>query len=460
MAGGVIQLIAWGAQNKYLMGNPSMTFFKKVFKTHTNFSMESIAVSLSRTDANIFEPTIIKAKLPRNGDLVVQVYFVFELPPIISDSFTRFRWLENIGEALISSVTLSIGNVIVDKQYGEYMNIYNNLTLPSFRREMYNKMIGNISALTNPFKEQILQKVYQESAIRITKIYPTEGNAEKPTLPSHKCYVPLQFYFNREFASALPIVALQYMDVEITLELRPIVQIYQLFYYPPGSNVGEYRAPNTDNPDHHIKNYVSQDISRYIRGETVMDLNARLEVNYVFLDKEERDFFISKPLEYLIDQCVRLDYYKLTEFNVIDMKLQNPVKEFYWVYRKSDSIVRNSWFDFLDNDRNIMINTKFMYNGVDRIEEKEPQYFNYVIPFQHHIGDPKEGIYCYTFAIKPDDGIRQPSGSCNFSRIDKLQFVTKLKKPDGDYTYDLVFFASSYNILRINGGIASIFYSL
>lgn len=460
MGGGAIQLLAWGNQNKYLMGNPSTTFFKKVFKTHTNFSMESITVSLSRTDANIFEPTLIKAKLPRNGDLIAQIYFVFDLPPIISNSFTRFRWLENVGEAIISSVTLSIGNTVVDKQYGEYMNVYNNLTLPSFRREMYNKMIGNISALTNPFKERILQRVYQESAIRVTKIYPSEGSAEQPTLPSHTCYVPLQFYFNRDFASALPVVALEYMDVEITLELRPIIEIYQLFYYPPGSSIGEYRAPNTNNPEHHIKKYVSQDISRYIRGDSILDLNARLEVNYVFLDDNERNFFMTKPLEYLIEQCVRVDYQKLSEFNIIDIRLQNPVKEFYWFYRKSDAGIRNSWFDFLDNDKHIMISSKFMFNGVNRIEEKGPQYFNYVLPFQHHVGDPREGIYCYPFCIHPDNGISQPSGSCNFSRIDKLQLVTKLKKPDDNYGYDLVFFASSYNILRVHGGIASIFYSM
>lgn len=460
MGGGVIQLIAWGSQNKHLMGNPALTFFKKVFKTHTNFSMESIAVSLNRTDALLNEPTILKAKLPRNGDLITQIYFVFELPPIISDSFTRFRWLENIGEAIIASVTLSIGNVIIDKQYGEYMNIYNNLTLPSFRREMYNKMIGNITALNNPFKEQVLNKIYQDNAIKITKIYPTEGNANNPTLPSHKCFVPLQFYFNKGFSRALPIVALQYMDVDITIELRPINQIYQLFYYPPGSNVGEYRAPDSDNPKHHIKNYVSNEISRYLRDDTLLDLNARLEVNYVYLDKDERNFFINKPLEYLIDQCIRKDAYKLKEFNVVEMKLQNPVKEFYWVFRRSDAVVRNSWFDFLDNDSNIMLTTKFMFNGVDRIDEKEPQYFNYLIPFTHHIGDPREGIYCYTFALQPDEGLDQPSGSCNFSRIDKLQFVCKLKDPEGDYYYDLVFFATSYNILRISGGIASLFYSL
>jgi hypothetical protein len=461
MGAGNIQLVSWGAQNKYIMGNPSLTFFKSVYKTHTNFAMESISIDLNRTDANVFEPTVFKAKIPRNGDLVVQVYFVFQLPPVISDSFTRFRWLENIGEAIIANTWVTIGNVIVDRQSGEYMNIYNNLTLPSFRREMYNKMIGNVSALTNPFKEQILDKVYSDSALKITKIYPSGNTAQNPTLPAQKCFVPLRFWFNRDFASALPIVALQYMDVEISIELRPIYQLYQLYYYPPRKNVGEYQAPDVNNPQHHIKNYISNDLSLYLRQENLLDLKARLEVNFVYLDKDERNFFVSKPLEFLIDQCTRIDQYKLGEHNVLEFKLHNMIKEFYWVFRRSDAFMRNAWFDFLDGTKNIMRTVKFMFNGVDRIEEKEPQYFNYLIPFQHHVGDPSEGIYCYPFAINPDEGVKQPSGSVNCSRIDKFQFVANLITPDSPgYFYDLIFFASGYNFLRINGGVASLFYTL
>jgi hypothetical protein len=153
--------------------------------------------------------------------------------------------------------------------------------------------------------------------------------------------------------------------------------------------------------------------------------------------------------------------YKLGEHNVLEFKLHNLVKEFYWVFRRSDAFMRNAWFDFLDGTKDILRTAKFMFNGVDRIEEKEPQYFNYMIPFQHHIGDPREGIYCYTFAINPDEGIKQPSGSVNCSRIDKIQFVANLITPQtADYFYDLIFFASGYNYLRINGGVASLFYTL
>ena len=455
MGGGIIQLQAWGSQNQYVMGNPSLTFFKKVFKTHSNFSMESIKVSVNRTDVNLFEPTIIKAKLPRNGDLVSQMYLCFTLPAIVSDSFTRFRWLPNVGEAIIQKVTLSIGNVVVDEQCGEFMNILNNVTLPSFRRDMYNKMVGNISALTDPFKEQVFNSVYSDSRLRVGKIYPSAV----PTLPEHRCYVPLQFWFKR-FSQALPIIALQFMDIEVTIELRPFYQVYQLYYYPPGSNVAEYRAPQTDNPDHHFKKYAYQDVKKYLRSDALVDLNISLEVNYIFLDDDERNFFMYKPLEYLVEQTTRVDMYRLKEFNVVDIRLQNLVKELFWVFRRSDASSFNGWFDYLDKSRNIMKTARFMFNGTNRIEDKEWQFYNYLVPFQHHTGDPTEGVFCWTFALNPDDGLEQPSGCCNFSKIDKLQLVTTLATPSSsDYAYDLVMFATGYNILRINGGIASLLFS-
>ena len=461
MGGGSIQLLAWGSQNKYLMGNPALTFFKKVYKTHSNFSLESIAVSLNRTDANIYQPTVLKAKIPRSGDLVSQIYFVFELPPVISDGFTRFRWVENVGEALIRSVSISIGNVVVDKQSGEFMHVFNNAHLPSFRREMYNKMIGNINILNDPFKEQILNRIYKDSAIRITKIYPEEGTAANPTLPAHKCFVPLQFWFTRDFSSAIPIVALQYMDIEITIELRPIVEIYQLQYYLAGTTIAEYQAPNLDIAGHHIQQYVVNEFQRYIHAESLLDIQARLEVNYVFLDTEERTMFIHRPLEYLIEQTTQVERYRLVEHNVLDVKLQNLVKDMFWVFRRTDARAFNKWFDFMDKARDIMVNAKFLFNGVQRMEDKEPQYFNYLIPFQYYQGDPKQGIYLFTFALDPRNGIIQPTGSCNFSRIEKFQLVCKLIVPrDAAYAYDILLFASSYNILKVHGGIASLAYSL
>jgi hypothetical protein len=171
--------------------------------------------------------------------------------------------------------------------------------------------------------------------------------------------------------------------------------------------------------------------------------------------------FIHRPLEYLIEQTTQLERYRLVENNVIDIKLQNLVKDIFWVFRRTDVRAYNKWFDFLDKARDIMVSAKFLFNGVQRMEDKEPQYFNYLIPFQYYQGDPKQGIYLFTFALDPRGGITQPTGSCNFSRIEKFQFVCKLVIPtDANYLYDILLFASSYNILKIKGGIASLAYSL
>lgn len=435
MGGGAIQLVAWGNQNKHLMGNPSITFFKKVYKTHTNFSMESIVVPFNKTYSFINQNTILKAKLPRNGDLIMQIYFVFELPPITNNVSIPFKWISSIGEAVISNVTLSIGNVIIDNHSGEYINIRHNISSPIYKKRLYDKLIGNIDILN-------------------------QSNNQNEIIPKYTCYVPLQFYFNKNVSNALPIIALQYMDVDITIDIRPVNEWYQLFYKNINTNNYEYRAPNIDNTEHAIKKYINNESVNYIKDSSILEINARLEVNYVFLDKNERDYFIHKPLEYLIEQTVNINNYKLSTYNILEYKLNNPVKEFLWVFRRSDVYLKNTWFDYLDDKQHIMVKARFMFNGVDRIQDKDYQYYNYIIPYQHYNGEPIDGVYCYTFALYPDEGLSQPSGSCNFSRIDKLQFVTTLKNVDGDYTYDLLFFAKSYNILKINGGIASLYYSI
>ena len=126
MPGGLIQLVAYGAQNIYLNGNPKLSFFKKVYKTHTNFSMESIRINVSKNIINFHESTTISARLDRNADMINNMYFVFSLPTIFK--FTdeknvkeKFNFVRNIGEMIIDNCYINIGGNIIDKQYGASM---------------------------------------------------------------------------------------------------------------------------------------------------------------------------------------------------------------------------------------------------------------------------------------------------------------------------------------------------
>lgn len=440
MTSGWMQLLAWGSQNIKLNGNPSMTFFKKVFRSHTNFSMESIEVKLNRTDANVYTPTLYKVKIPRQGDLVQQMYFVFELPDIVCSNSLCFKWVDNLGEMIIDNYYINLGGAMVDRQYGEQLHINNMLTLGQDKRDVYNKMIGNIPELTNPG--------YNKGS------YPISNTGILPSIRGRKIVVPLQFWFNRDSGSALPLVSMQYSETELTIELQPLIKLYKLFYNRA------YLAPDLENPAHRLSAFVSNENKRYLISDTVIDIKASLECNYIFLDQPEREYLVYNPLEYLVEQTTRIQRFSLNENNVFDLILQNPVKEIFWVLRRNDIADYNDWFTFTDDDKQILKSAQILFNGLPRMEEKEGWYYNYLQAFQHHKGNPKDGIYTYSFSIDPENGIDQPSGSCNMSRINKISMVIKtIPSLNKDYKYDMAVYVINYNFVKIVSGLAGIVFS-
>lgn len=444
MPGGLMQLLAWGNQNMYLSGNPSISYFKRVYKTFTNFSMESIKVNLNRNDILINDNTILKATIDRHGDLVSQMYLVFELPDISFNDDLLFRWVDNIGEVIIDNCQIAVNGNVIDKQTGEFMHLYRHLTYGADKNYMYEKMIG---------QREIPTKVVPSTPYGaiITTYHPK-------TIRSRKIYVPMNFWFNRTLSQSLPLVGLQYSEVELTVELRPFKELYQLYYVRNG--VSDWYAPNINLSTHHLSSFVDTTVNRrFLMSDTVLDIKAYMEVNYIFLDKPERRMFLYKPIEYLIEQTTKIDKIGVGESAVHDLILQNPVKEIMWVCSRTDRSIRNNWYTYIDGDSQIMNTAKLMFNGLDRFDEKDAIYFNYVQPLQHHRANYKDGLYVYCFAINADD-LEQPSGACNCSLINKIQMFMTTKRPDdSSYSYDATFYIVSYNLLRIEKGLGSVAFS-
>ena len=466
MAGGTMQLLFKGQQDIYLTSNPSISFFKRIYRTHTNFSMESIAMTFDNTVANIYQSTTFKAKIKRHGDLAAQIYFVMEFPDIISDNIMNFRWIDNLGEAAIESCHVSIGGSIIDRQTGELFHARKYLSKSRESREIYDKMIGNVWEMTAPENYNIDTLSKFPVRYRIGANYPVvkteaiqqgEEDNFQPSISRRKLYIPLQFWFT-DVGNALPLVSLQYSEVEISVTIRPIAQLYKIFYRKDG--VQDYFAPSPGNAAHKLKNFVTNSRQRYLISDDVLDVRAYMEVNYIYLDKLERKYFAYKPLEYLIQQHTRIERIGLEQNNVIEFVLQNPVKEIIWFCRRDNVGQWNNWLDFTDGSISQILKTaKFMFNGVDRIEEKDAEYFNWLQPYQHHTGPGKSGLYCYCFSMYPDE--YQPSGSVNMSRISKVQCVMRVKKTqDTSYKYDAVFYVVNYNILKVMSGLASVAYAL
>lgn len=451
MPGGLIQLTASGAQNVLLNGNPSVSFFKKVYKTHTNFAMESMNITCNKNYIHCKDKTELIAKLKRNGDLIQDIYFCFEIPEIKKVIKTNengniigddFRFVKNLGESIIDEYFIYIGGSVVDKQYGEWLHIWNELSIQTSKRYGYDKLIGNVPDLYLPdsFNRLLMNEVQ---------------------ISNQKIYVPLKFWFNRNPGLALPLLALQYHEVEIHIVLRPLFEVYTINGVSPTDWV-EHGNP-------------------YFGTSEKVNISPYLDINYIFLDTFERNYFAKNTHEYLIEQIQRFTFPNIARNSISDLPLQNPVKEIIWNLKRNDISKSNRWYDMTDfefkdikfvennagklelietiKDREILKNAKILLNGMDRFEEKDATYFNLIQPYQHHTVIPKAGIYVYSFSLYPESF--QPSGACNMSRIKKVQLKTEVcQLPiDTDYNYDLTVYVISYNFLRITSGLGGLAFS-
>lgn len=481
MPGGIIQLAVYGGQDYYLTSNPQISFFKSVYRRHTNFSMEFINLLPEKeNELNNSTEQEITFKLFRHGDLVKDVYFVFTLPDIYSGAAVdKFRWIRRIGEYIIKEIKIRIGVHDIDTQYGEWLNIWREMTLPESQKDGYNKMIGNLVEMYDP------EKIPNISA------YP-EATASVPSIHGRKIYVPLNFWFNQSYGNALPLIAMQYdSEPEIIITLRELSHLYNVV---SGSDVIRPAG------GHNIGKYLD---NAHTNTATSLDISPSLEANYIFLDKDERKRFALVEHQYLIRQIQRVsDTFTPQSSNTevsLDLKIQHPTSALYWYVRRSDLEDLNQWDNFtnwptadydplktydgtVDNNpfagggytladdassfksKDIVRSAIIKLNGVDRFSEKDTGMFNLVNNFQHHTRIPKDGIYCYSFGI--DTNKYQPSGSCNMSRFNKIQLQIILQQKcgngvtgSGNYNYTVNVYALNYNIFRLVGGLGDVEFS-
>jgi len=288
MPGGLLQLVAYGAQDVYLTGNPQITFFKIVYRRHTNFAVESIEQFFSGT-TNFSRRT--PCEISRNGDLITQIFLKVILPEVVYtgsfDNFghVEFAWVRRLGHAIVDELELEIGGSQIDKQYGEWLNIWYELSHEVGKETGYAKMIGDVPELTE---------------VSTLSWDVPDNNVLKP---AYTMYVPLQFYFNRNNGLALPLIALQYHQVKIYARFRPAEQCYIAS--------AAYKSAN----------------------EVLELTDASLYVNYVFLDTEERRRFAQVSHEYLIEQLQYTGEESINNSNSAKYKLNfnHPCKELVWV---------------------------------------------------------------------------------------------------------------------------------
>jgi hypothetical protein len=456
--GGLMQLVAYGAQDVYLTGNPQITFFKVVYRRHTNFAMESIENPFN--GAPNFGKKVT-CTIQRNGDLIHRIYLQATLPQVAlqtSDgSDAQFRWLNWVGHNLINYVEVEIGGQRIDKHYGNWLHIWNELTQEPGKQAGYAKMVGNVPELVN--------LIQQNGNTCDNDCYGGEPSASSmfsSCAPMYTLYIPLQFWFCRNPGLALPLIALQYHEVRINLEFNSLENL--CWDYCPSASSGGVHA---------VRNRVAQ------TGLAA----ASLYVDYIYLDTDERRKFAQVSHEYLIDVLQFTGGESITSSaNKLKLNFNHPCKELIWVVQRDsftscDDTIINAYYgqqpfnysDWWDRSvyesgysltrvegmagRNPVVTALLQLNGHDRFQVRDGAYFNLVQPYQHHTNIPAVGINVYSFALQPEQ--HQPSGTCNLSRIDNTTLLlTVSNNAVGPSTSSTVsVYATNYNVLRIMSGM-------
>lgn len=446
-----MSLLAVGAQDQYLTMGPDMSYFKQVYRKCTNFSMESVRMSFVTKPMLDSTRASYTCKISRIGDLLQQVYLSFELPDIYSDERYRFRWIKNISNYMLYSYSVRIDTQLIDQRWGEWNDVWNELTLNQEKKYAYDRMSGNVEEFSNPKSLRPLVTIRNN---RLYYSYYPQATSTQPSIKRRRMYVPLDFWFTKNPSLALPLVALQYQNVEVTLELRSIEELYQIY----DEHTGIYMSPGLfrEQPWNANKNV---SISRFLtfngNGPSTIDLNAYLECNFYFLDEAERRSIAATNADFLVERVYRSEQTGIYSQNTIDLVIANPVKEIIWLTRRADANRYNELGNFTaaypeNPNFPILASAKMLWNGMERMEEKPAAYYQLLQPFQHHTSSPRDGIYSYSFAIYPEK--IQPSGSFNASMIQKIQLYVTTEKYEHVSEFEIVVYSVYYNIFRVMGG--------
>lgn len=383
-----MQLVAYGAQDTYLTADPSITFWKAVYKRHTNFAMESMSQTLSGT-ANFGNRVV--CRISRNGDLLHRVYVNATLPAQTSDTDSN-NWVNRVGFCLLNYVELRVGGQVIDRQYSRWMHIWTELTHDTDMKALLDKLVG----------PKGVDGAATTSAAVLT------------------LQIPLMFSFCRNPGLALPLIALQYHEVELNIQFETLANCLD-----SGSGNGSLSE-------------------------------VEVWADYIFLDTEERKEFAQRSHEYLIEVTQNQEAtVSGTNNNSVRLTFNHPTKFVCWAIQTASV---GDKFTCFTNDAAVPVSNvtqaTIKLNGQERMRTRNSAYFNYVQAYQHFGVKPDLGINVYSFAVRPAE--HQPSGSCNMSRIDNinLEITPAIATSSTLYVYSF-----AYNVFRVASGMGGLAYS-
>ncbi len=487
MGGGLLNITSYGNENVILNGNPKKTFFKAVYKKHTNFGLQRFRLDFKGSRIlNFNTPTVLDFKVPRYAEMLYDSYVCITLPDIWSPfkefnpySQTggnilkpyQFRWINEIGTNMIREVEVYSGAIILSKFSGEYLSCLKERDFSNSKKELWDRMTGNVNELKNPAFSGNRVNVYPNSMY-------VDDTGVIPSIQGRKLYIPLNLFFSDSSKMALPLVALQYQEINIKITLEPITKLYTINDVDAVNNssgISYRRAPNPNELHHQMWHFLNppRDISGTLAlyDQTRNDWNTDIHLisTYIFLGQDERRLIAQQPYKLLIKQVYEYEKLSVAGSQIVEFDSKDMVSNYMFRFRRNDVLLRNEWSnytnwtyngvepqkitnklpmlndkmvkntrnffitgaigDYFYNRRDILLDMGVVLEGMYRENVMDAGVYEYVEKWKRTSGSAKNGLYCYNFCLDSNRSVYQPSGGMNLNKFSKVAFEFNTLEP-------------------------------
>ena len=513
MPGGLLNLISEGNNNVILTGNPTKTFFNVAYSKYTNFGLQKFRLDYEGSrDLRLTEDSVFKFKVKRYAELLMDTYIVVTLPDIWSPIMHPlnkdlkwtpydFRWIRDLGSHMIRDITISCGAITLQKYTGEYLSALVERDFPAHKRELFNKMTGNVEELFEPAFS------YGRSNCYPSAYYSDATAGSEPSIRGRTLYIPINSWFTLDSRCAFPLVSLQYNELEISVTFRPIQDLFQIRDITDSANFYPYVRPDFNINEHQMYRFLQTPPSIFLEPEryenkiNTWNADIHLMATYAFLSKDESQLFAMKDQVYLIKDVIRYDFQNVTGSKRLKLTSSGMVSNWMFYLQRNDVNLRNEWSNYtnwpyrnvpeditpvpdtlppeftseastkygitngprknpdggntgflytgkfsVQNQRHILHTMGILLNGEYRENTLTHGVYDYIEKYTRTNGCAKDGLYCYNFCLNTSPFEYQPSGALNMSKFKTIEFEVNTYTPQ----FDLV--NSQVNIICDSAG--------
>ena len=505
MAGGLLNIQAVGNANVILTGNPTKTFFKVVYSKYTNFGLQKFRIDYDGLrDLRLTEPSTFSFKIPRYADLLMDTYLCVTLPDIWSPIYHpcietqntwasyNFRWIRDLGTHMIKEVSITCGALTLQRYTGHYLAAMVQRDFTEEKKKLFNAMTGN----TEEFYD--LANAYGRINTYPSSYYTDPNTPAEPSFRSRQLYIPINTWFTLDSRCAFPLIALQYNELQITITMRPIQELFQVCDVFDPENNYPYMQPDFNLDQFQMYRFLQAppgvDLTKSKYGNTATTWNADIHLlsTYCFLSEEERTLFAMEDQMYLVKDVFEYNFENMVGSKKIKLTSSGMISNWMWFFQRNDVNMRNEWSNYTnwpyrslpsdivsapatsldmtltqgtgpqnnpnpvfgvntgyyitgifnaENIRDIMVTMGIVLNGDYRENVLPDGVFNYVEKYVRTAGNASPGIYCYNFCLNTNPFDYQPSGAINMSKFKTVELEITTIVPVIDPLHDV------YNVI-------------